>query len=343
MKLARWLSNAALVGLLACGCGSKQAEKPASSCGDASSVGKLVDVPGHDVADGSGGLIPMPDNGQPPDMSAASDATAVDAQVAATPDAQAATADGQSADADAKAAVMFPHWLDEHGCEYYEHFDAALSVCRPDNAFAQLDELACWSHGQANDLGVGMPCKPGAADCPAGQKANCCHVAGNRYGAICTMYCANAGKPDPACGPGAWCGPMNVCLPEICKIGFTDSQKPQDRDVTALGLPCGPTPSNGLLDGVGVACTEFGSECASLKANKCLGVQTKPLAAGVASFCSHGCDTDADCGAGASCVYYNGKPYFCAPTSCKSQFAGFTFANAFKNPEFPVCNQAPKP
>lgn len=240
-----------------------------------------------------------------------------------------------------------PNWKDANGCYSYEHWDPVAKACEPDNAQIQLDEVSCWNHGQANDLGVGKLCKPGEYDCGDNSKATCCHVDDRGYGAICSMYCANAKTSDPACGPNAWCGPMHVCMADVCVGGFTDSQKTKSRNVTTLGLPCPVTSTYTFPGGVGTPCTTTGAECKGLAANECLGITYSgvdtPLAAGVSSFCSHACQVDADCGAGSSCIYFNGKPYFCAPTDCKWQFATFTFKHGAAPVGNPVCNQPPKP
>jgi hypothetical protein len=243
-----------------------------------------------------------------------------------------------------------PGWIpetkDAHGCQIYEHWVEKYQECLPDNAQIQADELACWSVGQVNDLGVGKPCWPGQVEC-SGLKAGCCHIDDRGYGAICTMYCAKNNDFDPACGPDAWCGPMHVCMPaKKCAAGFTDSQKPKTRDVTTLGLACDLTSTYANPDGVGTKCTTTGAECGGL--NWCLGGKVggkvAELKAGVSSFCTHGCQTDADCGAGASCVFSNNKPYFCAPSTCKAQFASFTMKNPdAPDPNKPVCNSPPAP
>jgi hypothetical protein len=316
------------------------------ACGtDDGSPSKTLGVDGGSDGATPDGSVGGSDATAGTDASQTDSAPSVDAQDAGSvPDSGCAPADVGQAPPKPGEPGWVPTWKDDHGCNYYEHFDPVSGACLSDNAMIQLDEVGCWSHGQVNDFGVGKTCQPGVAEC-TGMKAGCCHVDDKRYGAICSMYCANSGKVDPACGPGTWCGPMHVCLPAICQGGFSDTQKPKGRKIQTLGLPCDLTSTYNNADGVGTACTTTGEECKNLKATECLGVNaTTTLNPGIKSFCSHECLLDADCGDGAACVYFSGKPYFCVPTTCKQQFAGFTITHGKKEAsDFPVCNQPPTP
>jgi hypothetical protein len=235
--------------------------------------------------------------------------------------------------------AFLAHWKDDAGCEFYEHWNG--TTCALDNPAISNDELSCWSHGQVNSLGVGLPCQPGVRECPTNLKANCCHVDDRRNGAICTMGC----NTDADCGDNGWCSILGICLGAFCKPGFLDPNRPQPY---SGDFPCNPAtvPSSGL----GKKCTLGGAECAGLKAIHCLGdpanLQPPQMDGGVpdggvptpTSFCTFECAVDSDCGAGASCVYLEAKPYFCAPNECVAQFQNEDFPQwDLPDPGFPVC------
>ena len=205
-------------------------------------------------------------------------------------------------------------WKDDMGCEFHTHWDGTR--CVEDNPIIYKNEGSCWAHGQANDYGVGRPCQPGIREC-TGLKASCCQVDDRQYGAVCTLAC----NADADCGPNAWCSILNVCLPAFCKAGFTAADKPTLYTDAMKGFPCSPPsiPASGL----GKACKVGGAECTGLTARYCLG--DPAVLGGAPSFCTYACNLDADCGAGAVCIYSEAKPYFCAPSSCAAQFATIDF------------------
>ena len=239
------------------------------------------------------------------------------------------TSDGGAADlATSDADTFLPHWKDDAGCEFYQHWDGTR--CAQDNSTIQTNEGSCWAHGQANSFGVGRPCQPGVREC-TGLKASCCKVDDRRYGAVCTMSC----NVDADCGDQAWCSVLGVCLPLFCKAGFEAPNKPMP--YTGMGFPCKPAtmPASGL----GKTCTIGGPECAGLKAIHCLG-DPMNLGGTSTSFCTYECQLDADCGAGAVCIYNEAKPYFCSPKECAAQFANIDFPQwSLPDPGFPVCDK----
>ena len=228
-----------------------------------------------------------------------------------------------------EAVIDDPAWKDDAGCEFYQHWDG--TKCAQDSQALYDSEKSCWSAGQVNTAGVGRPCQPGVRDC-AGLKASCCHVDDRRYGAICTLAC----NVDADCGDGAWCAPeFNLCLPAVCKAGFSDPNRPMPYE--GMGFMC--KPANVPTSGLGKTCTLGGKECMGMKAVHCLG-DPMNLGGNSTSFCTFECSYDADCGAGAKCIYSEAKPYFCAPMECAAQFANIDFPQwELPDPGFPVCEK----
>lgn len=212
----------------------------------------------------------------------------------------------------------FPSWKDKNGCENYQYFDNG--VCKNQNPPQEKQETTlCWKTGKVNDFGVGKPCLPGLKMC-SGQMANCCVTDAKKYGALCTMPCDKAG----GCGPNAYCH-QNLCFPSACTELFDVfyvKNKKKDK-----GFPCSAKAND---KGVGTTCTAGGAECAAIAGSYCLGDSPYYLPADqpdLTSFCTIGCESSADCGAGGQCIFSNGKPYFCAPAVCAAQFDGILFMN----------------
>jgi hypothetical protein len=278
-----------------------------AACSKASTVAAPADVA---TADADAGV----DSGDvATDAQASQDTVAPSDSVTAT-DASADAPDVVPAnDATAADAPWYPSWKDEHGCEAYEYY--LDGKCITANPTQKAAEKACWEVGQVNDFGVGRPCKPGEKPCD-GIQASCCDVDLKHYGAVCTMPC------DGGCGAGSWCLKWkNICLPAACQAlfeGFYAQNK-----YTGSGFDC-PGGSVGA-SGIGTSCTAGGKQCQGLPAGECLGDPIYLKKAGSSSFCTHDCTSQADCGAGATCVYSNGPPYFCVPSTCAGAFATLVF------------------
>ena len=218
--------------------------------------------------------------------------------------------------------VWFPSWKDKNGCENYEHFENG--VCVKENPKQEkLETSLCWKAGQVNDFGVGKPCMPGTGMC-AGQVANCCIMDAKKYGAFCSMPCDSA----TGCGAGTMCHQSmagGICMPEECNQlfdGYYAIYKKKDK-----GFACGAG-TNEL--GVGATCKAGGTACKVYAKSYCLGDNPYYLPAEqtqLSSFCTIPCELNSDCGSGAQCIYSNGKPYFCAPSSCSAQFTDLLFIN----------------
>ncbi len=249
--------------------------------------------------------------------------TAPDSLADTVPD----TATDLTADAPADAAndtgePWFPSWKDKNGCENYEHFEGGY--CLAENPTQEkLETVLCWKAGQVNTLGVGKPCMPGSGMC-SGLIANCCVMDAKKYGALCSMTC----DASTGCGSGAYCHVTyagGICMPLECKElfdGYYAIYKKKDK-----GFKCSAT---GNATGVGTPCKAGGAACLPFANAYCLGDGPFYLPTDqpqLTSFCSIPCEVSADCGAGAECIYSNGKPYFCSPTICSGQFVNMLFGN----------------
>lgn len=232
--------------------------------------------------------------------------------------------------ADVTPAAFEPSWKDLNGCENYEFFKDGQ--CQSQNPEQKKVEKSCWVSGQVNELGVGKPCQPGVVSC-AGLAASCCMVDNKKFGAICTMPC-KIGQPNDGCGANSWCHsvpamngatPLSMCMPSICMELFTSFYPAVGKKTMGFLCPEGKVNA----DGVGLKCTLAGNECKKANLDPdlyCLG-QTLYYPSPFSSFCTHPCSSDVDCGAKSQCIFSNGKPYFCAPTSCAGQFEGLLFMN----------------
>lgn len=231
-------------------------------------------------------------------------------------------ADAAPDTAGADAEIWFPSWKDKNGCENYQYFEDG--VCKNESPKQEkLETTLCWKTGQVNSLGVGKPCQVGLGKC-AGLTANCCATDAKLYGALCTMPCTSSAE----CGENAYChtSPMGgSCFPKACTELFDvfyENAKKKDK-----GFACA-APAN--EKGVGTLCKAGGAACQGIAGAYCLGDGPYYLPANMPSlnsFCTIPCASNADCGSGAQCIFTNGKPYFCSPTSCAAQFDGILFMN----------------
>ncbi len=293
--------------------------EPDAAAADATSAADVLPPPADDlaaapdaaVADAAGSAdAPAPDVAAP------------DAVADATPTPDAAAGD-VAAGVDAKADVpWFPSWKDPNGCENYQHWVGGACVAE-NPAQEKLETVTCWKAGQVNDLGVGKPCMPGAGMCK-GMTASCCIADAKKYGALCSMACTSSVE----CGAGAYCHLSyggGICMPAGCTDlfdGYYEQYRKKDK-----GFVCNATAN---AKGVGTLCKAGGAACAPFAGSTCLGDNPLYLPQGqsqYSSFCTVGCQANADCGAGAECIFSNGKPYFCAPTACAAQFATVIFSN----------------
>lgn len=226
-----------------------------------------------------------------------------------------------------------PAFAGQGGCPGAHHPDPDTGECRADHPERLAAEQDCWNGGQVAPDGVGRPCHPDDRPCAAGDgegaaafAATCCMVDAKLYGAQCVKPCRRTAD----CGPGQWCHrDLGVCMRGSCEALLTEWYDAHRYDMSR-GVPCPPeapdagaggAPGAANDTGVGATCTRGGGECVALDAaNECLGTVTDELPAGVPSFCTFTCAVHEECGAGASCHYGAGPPFFCVPDRCAALF-----------------------
>jgi hypothetical protein len=214
-----------------------------------------------------------------------------------------------------------PEFEGSGGCPGAFHRDDD-GDCVPDDQDRYDAEQDCWNGGQVNPEGIGRPCHPTERPCDD-LEADCCFVDAKLYGATCVSVC----ETQQDCPEGSWCREARgICMRPDCEWLF-DVWYPEHRYPYGQGFPCNVGSVNG--SGVGTLCSFDGNECGGLQAAECLGLTTGYLEGDATSFCTMDCVADDDCGEGAGCVYENGPPFFCAPTSCVDWFADWIFKRVF--------------
>jgi hypothetical protein len=178
---------------------------------------------------------------------------------------------------------------------------------------------SCGAAGQpGNSLGVGKSCTKGGNECKNNSSATICTVDVEPTApAFCTTPCST----DADCGAGASCLSASLgkgCAPTACSSlglgGASDGGASAAADAGTVSAGCGKAGDPGNSLGVGQYC-QADSDCSK---NSFAKFCTAAHQAGAPPFCTSICQTDADCGTGASCTSSMGLKG-CVPNACQAQ------------------------